>query len=146
MKDHIFTKVKKRIKSKLLFHRILVHSNFTSLTALNFLFDRYATIWALNKSERKEAHRKASDIQRMFMYLPFFVWKDCTNIMELLRKETIKYEKKLHLLNHYFAQFFEFVYKKSSWYPFLNDLKFIDKSDTSATQNNGKSMTNILSL
>lgn len=86
---------------------------------------RNAAIWSLSKEERADIHKRATDSQKKFIYLPLNLLQKTTNINQLVRKS-----RKDHIDRKSLKEIVEQIHKRlvdvESWLPNLSALKFLD--------------------
>lgn len=89
---------------------------------------RNAAIWSKEVEEQQEIHQRFSDHQKQFGYLPLHVFKQATNLRELLAPKTYNCEKNFDLLSN---AIHEQMHRK--WLTELKDLRFVTKNTDSST-------------
>lgn len=94
-----------------------IDSNFK--IKLLFIY-RNAAIWSKEVEEQQEIHQRFSDHQKQFGYLPLHVFKQATNLRELLAPKTYNCEKNFDLLSN---AIHEQMHRK--WLTKLKDLRFV---------------------
>lgn len=89
-----------------------------------FFCCRHASIWLQTKKEQDRIHRRASDNQLQFIYLPQFVFEEATNIEKLMYNEAVKCGQDLNMVKTYVRGLHEHLHNIDGWHWILNELEF----------------------
>lgn len=100
------------------------------------IFFRNAAIWSLSEEKRSNVHKWATKHQKKFIYLPLHVFREATNIYQLLREKNHGNINKVDTLAR---QIHIDLINISSWPIFLSGLKFLNDETIQSVGKSGRS-------
>lgn len=111
---------------------IIVHI----ISKILFILSRNAAIWSLSEAKRSDVYKWATTHQRKFIYLPLHVFREATNIYQLLRE---KNRGNISNVNTLARQIHIDLININSWPIFLSGLKFLDDETIQSVERSGRS-------
>lgn len=114
-----------------------------------FLSHSDACIWSLSKKERMQIHKKATDHEKQFLYLPLHVFRKTTNLAKLLAPEPPGPDVNTSDIDSICNYSHKQLYRVGHWHEELRKLEFVgidehdndiisEKSDSSAKSSTSK--------